>query len=143
MTNERRNKMNIKIIVLGSMMALTSFFASANDVSVLCPDCNPRNASDSVTISKALSYANSGLNNLVPGNTIDIERDTKQPNGNIFEAVRTYSIIRLPANSIADLTDLGFQSDVNDIGHPRKAASGGYGITYDNAYACFFSFEFC
>lgn len=136
--------MKLRNIALGSLFAVVSVVASANDVSVLCPNCNPRNASDALTQSTALSYANSGLNNLAPGNTIDIEKDTKQSNGYIREAVRTYSIIRLPANSMADLSDLGFTSDVNDVGHPRPPSGGGYGITYyDNAYACFFSFEFC
>lgn len=132
-------------IALGSLFAVVSVVASANDVTVLCPNCSPRNASDALTQSTALDYANSHLNNLSPGDTIDIERDTKQANGNITELVRTYSIIRLPANSIADLSNLGFTADVNDIGaHLRPASGGGFGITYyDNAYACFFSFEFC
>jgi hypothetical protein len=134
----------IRNVVLGCLLATASAFASAGDVSVLCPNCKPRNAADALTISTALSYANSHLNNLSQGDTIDIEKDSKQPNGNIIELVRTYSIIRLPANSASDLADLGFQSDVNDVGHVVKSSDGGYGITYyDNAYACFFSFEFC
>jgi hypothetical protein len=79
----------------------------------------------------------------LPSNT-HVTKDAKQANGYIREAVRTYSIVRLPANSMADLSDLGFTADVNDVGHPRPPSGGGYGITYyDNAYACFFSFEFC
>ena len=65
--------MKFRNIALGSVFAVASFVASANDVTVLCPSCNPRNASDALTQSTALAYANSHLNNLSPGDTIDIE----------------------------------------------------------------------
>jgi hypothetical protein len=137
--------MIIRNSAIGCLLTLISFSASAGDVTALCPGCNPRNANDALTISTAIDYANSGLNGLSQGDTVDIEHDQKQPNGNLFETIRTYSIIRLPAHSAADLADLGFTADVNDIGrHIKPPGYGGFGITYyDNATACFFSFEFC